>query len=367
MKIAWNEITYQPKKFVLIEILIALLMFMVVFLSGLTNGLGRSVSAQIDNFGPLNYILSKDSDKNIPFSSITPEDTEEIEKIDGIAYSGLFIQRATIAQTEGSSTLDITYFAIENNGQEILTPKTSGTGARISDLKENEVILDSSFQDEGIQLGDEVIDKASKQKLTVIAFAQDAKYGYSEIGFVNSETYTGMRRKADPNFQWRAQTLVTPDSVTSSDLTGDLVVADREQHLAQISEQSSGDDWIILLVVVVLGGYAGVSAINALVGSTMARRRELALLRLAGARRGQVVAAVVVESMIVAVTAVVAGTVVAALTMVSYGHLLTGTVWLPFVAPAYAGVVGSALLAAAIGSLAPARVAVRADPLEAMR
>lgn len=234
MKIAWNEITYQPKKFVLIEILIALLMFMVVFLSGLTNGLGRSVSAQIDNFGPLNYILSKDSDKNIPFSSITPEDTEEIEKIDGIAYSGLFIQRATIAQTEGSSTLDITYFAIENNGQEILTPKTGGTGARISDLKENEVILDSSFQDEGIQLGDEVIDKASKQKLTVIAFAQDAKYGYSEIGFVNSETYTGMRRKADPNFQWRAQTLVTPDSVTSSDLTGDLVVADREQIIDNI-------------------------------------------------------------------------------------------------------------------------------------
>ena len=37
MKIAWNEITYQPKKFVLIEFLIATLMFMVVFLSGLTN------------------------------------------------------------------------------------------------------------------------------------------------------------------------------------------------------------------------------------------------------------------------------------------------------------------------------------------
>ena len=45
MKIAWNEITYQPKKFVLIEFLIATLMFMVVFLSGLTNGLAASVSA----------------------------------------------------------------------------------------------------------------------------------------------------------------------------------------------------------------------------------------------------------------------------------------------------------------------------------
>jgi len=45
MKIAWNEIKYQPKKFILIELLITILMFMVVFLSGLTNGLGRSVSA----------------------------------------------------------------------------------------------------------------------------------------------------------------------------------------------------------------------------------------------------------------------------------------------------------------------------------
>ena len=31
MKIAWNEIKYQPKKFILIELLIIILMFMVVF------------------------------------------------------------------------------------------------------------------------------------------------------------------------------------------------------------------------------------------------------------------------------------------------------------------------------------------------
>lgn len=234
MKIAWNEIKYQPKKFVLIELLIAILMFMVVFLSGVTNGLGRAVSAQIDNFGPLNYILSDDSDKNIPYSSITSEDIEAVEEIDNIAYASLLIQRATISQTEGSGTLDITYFAVGHNGQEILNPKTEGKSLRISDLKENEVILDLSFQNEGIRLGDEVIDKTSKQKLTVVAFAQDAKYGYSEIGFVNSETYAGMRQQTDPNYQWRAQTIVTPNSVTSSDLTGDLIVADREQIIDNI-------------------------------------------------------------------------------------------------------------------------------------
>ena len=78
MKIAWNEITYQPKKFVLIEFLIATLMFMVVFLSGLTNGLGASVSAQIANYGPLTYVLSTDSEGVIPYSSVTSDDIKAL-------------------------------------------------------------------------------------------------------------------------------------------------------------------------------------------------------------------------------------------------------------------------------------------------
>ena len=210
MKIAWNEIKYQPKKFILIELLITILMFMVVFLSGLTNGLGRSVSAQIDNYGSLHYILSTDSEGIIPFSTITAKDLDEVQKIEGMGYSGLSIQRATVSKSEDSNTLDITYFATDHNEKEILNPIMEDTDLKISDLKKNEVILDHSFkEDEGIQVGDHVIDKTSKQKLKVVAFAKNAKYGYSEIGFISSETYTGMRQKTDPSYQWQAQTLVT--------------------------------------------------------------------------------------------------------------------------------------------------------------
>ena len=163
MKIAWNEIKYQPKKFILIELLITILMFMVVFLSGLTNGLGRSVSAQIDNYGSLHYILSTDSEGIIPFSTITEKDLDEVQKIEGMDYSGLSIQRATVSKSEDSNTLDITYFATDHNEEEILNPIIDDADLKISDLKKNEVILDSSFkEDEGIQVGDHVIDKTSK-------------------------------------------------------------------------------------------------------------------------------------------------------------------------------------------------------------
>ena len=254
MKIAWNEIKYQPKKFILIELLITILMFMVVFLSGLTNGLGRSVSAQIDNYGTLHYILSTDSEGIIPFSTITAKDLDEINKIEEMDYSGLSIQRATISKSEDSNTLDITYFATEHNEEEILNPIMEDSDLKISDLKKNEVILDSSFKkDEGIQVGDQVIDKTSKQKLKVVAFAKNAKYGYSEIGFINSETYTGMRQKTDPSYQWQAQTLVTKNSITSSDLASNLMVADKKQVIDKIPGYKAQNltlrmiTWVLLL------------------------------------------------------------------------------------------------------------------------
>ena len=250
MKIAWNEMKYQPKKFILIELLITILMFMVVFLSGLTNGLGRSVSAQIDNYGSLHYILSTDSEGIIPFSTIKVKDLDEVQKIEGMGYSGLSIQRATVSKSKDSNTLDITYFATDHNEEEILNPIMEDTDLKISDLKKNEVILDSSFkEDEGIQVGDHVIDKTSKQKLKVVAFAKNAKYGYSEIGFISSDTYTGMRQKTDPSYQWQAQTLVTKKDIPSSDLAS----TDKKQVIDKIPGYKAQNltlrmiTWVLLL------------------------------------------------------------------------------------------------------------------------
>lgn len=64
MNLAWKELVYNKKKYLLIEVIIVLLMFMVLFLSGLANGLGRSVCAAIDNI-PAGYFLVSDTAENL--------------------------------------------------------------------------------------------------------------------------------------------------------------------------------------------------------------------------------------------------------------------------------------------------------------
>ena len=167
-------------------------MFMVVFLSALTNGLGASVSAQIAKYGPLTYVLSTDSEGVIPYSSITADDIEALEAAGMRNYASLVIQRATITRVDDSNTLDITYFATDHNESNTLEPTLIDSDLAISELGDNEVILDSAFENEGIHVGDRVIDKMSEQELTVVAFAKRANYGYSNIGFVSSQTFAPM-------------------------------------------------------------------------------------------------------------------------------------------------------------------------------
>ena len=128
------------------------------------------------------------------------------------------------------------------------------TDLKISDLKKNEVILDSSFkEDEGIQVGDQVIDKTSKQKLKVVAFAKNAKYGYSEIGFISSDTYTGMRQKQIQAINGKPKPFVTKKSIPSSDLASNLMVADKKQVIDKIPGYKAQNltlrmiTWVLLL------------------------------------------------------------------------------------------------------------------------
>ncbi|GAA2873892.1 ABC transporter permease [Actinoplanes cyaneus] len=122
--------------------------------------------------------------------------------------------------------------------------------------------------------------------------------------------------------------------------------------------------WLNRLLIAVMVAYTVVAAANTMVMAALARRRELALLRLAGMTRRQVRRMVDAEQLGLLGTAIVLGGAIAALTLSSVVRTVTGNP-VPYVPPLGAAMVlgGTAVLALATTVLPVARL-LRVPPVE---
>lgn len=128
MRLAWKELTYNWKKYLLVEVIVILMMFMVLFLSGLVSGLGRAVSSGIEIMDASAFVLVKDSEKLITVSSLTDAQYKKLQDEYGSQQTPLDIQRAYLQKASSDKKIDVTYFGIDPTG--FLAPKTyAGKGA----------------------------------------------------------------------------------------------------------------------------------------------------------------------------------------------------------------------------------------------
>ena len=144
-----------------------------------------------------------------------------------------------------------------------------------------------------------------------------------------------------------------------------LWVAGRDALVAgQSSVQQmlrAGNYAVVILVI----GYAALSVVNTMVAATGHRRREFALLRLAGSTRSQVLSMMAVEGLIAAVVGVLLGSVASAVTLVPFslvkndGPVPAGPWWL------YLAVVGFVTAVTLVSTLVTTWRATRARPIEA--
>ena len=197
MKLAWKELKYNWKKYLLVEIIVILMMFMVLFLSGLVKGLGRAVSSGVDNMQADSFILSDDAEKLLTVSNLTADEYSAVQKEYGDRATPLDIQRMYLQKKDGSDKIDVTYFAIDPEG--FLNPDVY-KGEQLGE-EEGSVILDDDFESKGIQLGDTVKDSASGKGLKVVGFTKDAMYGHTSIGYISTGTYASIMKKVNSMYQ----------------------------------------------------------------------------------------------------------------------------------------------------------------------
>jgi putative ABC transport system permease protein len=126
------------------------------------------------------------------------------------------------------------------------------------------------------------------------------------------------------------------------------------------------DRWITFAVVGVILAYAAMSLVNLLVAALGGRRRELALLRLAGATRDQVTRMLQAEALLVAGTGAAVGTVLAIAGLIPLAIATAGSPLPSGPVTVFLGTLLVALALVLVPTLAGARVILRDRPAAAV-
>ncbi|MFI8432869.1 FtsX-like permease family protein [Streptomyces sp. NPDC079020] len=141
-------------------------------------------------------------------------------------------------------------------------------------------------------------------------------------------------------------------------LTALGTVTDHSGYAAAQNQQRELNAWANTTMAAVLGGFAAVAAVNTLVMTVLARRRELTVLRLVGSTRRQVMSMIRWEALLVTGAGIVLGTGIALATLVPMMKGLTGEA--PYIPPVLYGSFAAATVLLGLGaSTIPARAALR--------
>jgi putative ABC transport system permease protein len=238
---------------------------------------------------------------------------------------------------------------------------------RLTALNSHSIVVDQEW---GLKAGDPVTvyrSDGTRARLTVAAVVRT---GIGEnaaflapspaAGTLAGRIDVRLRPGADPETVYAQLVLATRG------LGGQVVPQAR--WAAAIDDAQSTQSWTnattVLLIALV---YTGLSIINTLVMATAARSRELAMLRLGGATRRQVLLIVAAESLLVVAVGVALGAMVAVLSLAGLGSALrdaAGQASLSFPWATLALTAISCATAAVLAAVGAARFSLRTRPVE---
>jgi putative ABC transport system permease protein len=179
MFLAWNEIKKNKLRFVLITGVLMLVSYLVFFLSGLANGLESLNREAVDKWEANGIVLTEESDKSLPQSTMTMEDADAIDAED-IAVLG---QLNAVATTDNNKA-NVAIFGIEE--ESFIMPKVS-EGQSFSN--ENEVIASDTLMEEGFKLGDELKLSSTDEVLKIVGFTESARFNAAPVLYGDLSTF----------------------------------------------------------------------------------------------------------------------------------------------------------------------------------
>ncbi|WP_155593989.1 ABC transporter permease [Lysinibacillus cavernae] len=179
MNLAWKEIKKNKVRFIILGSIIFLVSFLTFIISGLANGLSQDNAALIKDLPKGQFYMADDADGTFNLSRIDNDLQQKVmtKEKDAVAFS-----------------IQMGFLNDRDDKQQSVAFVTSTESTLFKNVHQGEVLLDSSLQDKGIQVGDTLTNNQYSGEFIVKGFVEQKKYSHAPVAYISEEAYHEMYR-----------------------------------------------------------------------------------------------------------------------------------------------------------------------------
>jgi len=367
MRLALAELRRSKGRYLAITAAIGFIVFLVLILAGLADGLYYGATGAYRNGDAELYVFNEDAQRSIVRSELPASAAAKIRQIDGVENAGSMGIQLGSARA-GGERVNIALIGTE--------PGRPGAPVDISTYpaRSNPIaVADSSLRAVGILIGDVVTLTGASTGVEVVDFVDDTDFLLAGTLWTDIDTWSQVRTEIVPELAFRGDVVqavaVTTDpgadvaavAVTIDDASGSTETVTTDEAISSlpgVEQQASTFQAIIIT------SFAVVGLVTALFFAliTLEKRGLIAVLKAIGSTNRSLLAGVILQGLITGIGGFVLGFALSRLV----GLVIPGEVPLTFLQGTAVTLLVATLVMGSIGAALSFRRISKIDPATAL-
>ncbi|MCD1261672.1 ABC transporter permease [Paenibacillus athensensis] len=191
MYLALREMRFAKARYSLIATILLLVAFLVLFVTGLAQGLAYDNAASIQNMTATHFMMEKAADHHFTRSRVSGQQAAQAGAAAGANnVQPLGVRMTTVTAGGAAGKLDVTLLAVEPDGW--LMP-TVTEGAKLAADSAGQVVVDDKLKASGVGIGTVLTDQASGRQWTVSGFVSRESFSHSPAVWMSERDWRALQ------------------------------------------------------------------------------------------------------------------------------------------------------------------------------